>query len=186
MHQCGMPCRKLVVPSSGSTTQRQAQLSEPDAPALLHQEGVAGPGLGQLLAQRLLGADIGLADEVGRALDADLQLLDLGEVAQQALAPPSARRSAITVMCGERRRAMAAVSPWPAPRSCASSVRTTIRSPASMKGGTHGLDAVGQLGGLVGAGGGLALHHRIGLDHLQHHGRRQADRRPARPRPCRR
>ena len=30
--QCGMPCRKLVVPSSGSTIQRQVQFSEPEAP----------------------------------------------------------------------------------------------------------------------------------------------------------
>ena len=51
----------------------------------LHQEGVAGAGAAQLLAQGAFGAQVGLADEVGRALDADLQLLDLGEVAQQAL-----------------------------------------------------------------------------------------------------
>ena len=30
--QCGMPCRKLLVPSSGSTTQRQAHFSDPLAP----------------------------------------------------------------------------------------------------------------------------------------------------------
>ncbi len=51
----------------------------------LHEEGVAGAGLGQLFPDRLLGAQVGLRDEVGGRLDADLELLDLVEVAQQAL-----------------------------------------------------------------------------------------------------
>ncbi len=57
----------------------------PGRAGFLHQEGVAGPRLGQVVADRLLGAQIGLADEIARSLHAHLQLLDLGEVAQQAL-----------------------------------------------------------------------------------------------------
>ncbi len=51
----------------------------------LHQEGVSGAGLVQLFLQGLFGADVGLGDEVGGPLDADLKLLDLGKVAQQPL-----------------------------------------------------------------------------------------------------
>jgi hypothetical protein len=51
----------LVVPSSGSTTQRQVQPSPPEA-------------------------QIGLADEIRRAFHAHLQLLHLVEIPQHALA----------------------------------------------------------------------------------------------------
>ncbi len=57
----------------------------PGGAGFLHQEGVAGARLVQFLLQRLFGAQIGLGDEIGRAFDADLQLLDFGKVAQQPL-----------------------------------------------------------------------------------------------------
>ena len=57
-----------------------------DHAALLHQEAVARAGLGQLPVQRLLGAVVGAGGEVGRALDGDLQLLQLAEVARQPAA----------------------------------------------------------------------------------------------------
>jgi hypothetical protein len=85
MHQCGMPCRKLVVPSSGSTHPAPFPVRiGPRLAALLHEEGEVRAGLTEILAQRLLGAEVGLADEVAGALHGDLELLDLGEVAQQA------------------------------------------------------------------------------------------------------
>ena len=55
-------------------------------PALLHQEAIAGTGLRQLPVQGLLGTVVGAGGEVGGALDGNLQLLDLAEVARQAAA----------------------------------------------------------------------------------------------------
>ena len=79
--QCGMPCRKLVVPSSGSTIQRLlGERADLDA-ALLHEQAVVGPRRVQLVADHLLGLAVGGGDEVARALDRDLQVLDLAEVA---------------------------------------------------------------------------------------------------------
>ena len=57
-----------------------------DLAALLHQEAVAGPGAGQLVEHDLLGAVVGGGDEIGGALDRDLQLLDLAEIAREAAA----------------------------------------------------------------------------------------------------
>ena len=94
MAKCGMPWRKLVVPSSGSTIQRGLVGIALDLAAFLEQQAPVGPGVAQLLDDRLLGALVGHRDEVGRALAADLQLLDLAEVAAQAAAPPCARRAA--------------------------------------------------------------------------------------------
>ena len=51
------------------------------AAAFLAEEAVAGPRLGELGAQGVLGAAIGGRDEIGRALERDLQMLDLAEVA---------------------------------------------------------------------------------------------------------
>ena len=51
--------------------------------AFLAEEAVARPRLGKFVAQRLLGAAVGGGDEIGRALERDLQLLDLAEVALQ-------------------------------------------------------------------------------------------------------
>ncbi len=42
MAQCGMPCRKLVVPSSGSTTQRYSQASAPPSPPSSPRKPKAG------------------------------------------------------------------------------------------------------------------------------------------------
>ena len=54
-----------------------------DGAAFLHDEAVAGPRLRELLEQRGLGLLVGGGDEVARALDRDLQVLDLAEVALQ-------------------------------------------------------------------------------------------------------
>ena len=55
-----------------------------DLAALLHEEAVAGPRMGELLMQDLLGAGVGGADEIGRTLERDLELLDLAEIAREA------------------------------------------------------------------------------------------------------
>ena len=54
-----------------------------DLAAFLEQEAPVGPRVAQFLDDRLLGALVGHRDEVGRPLAADLQLLDLAEVAPQ-------------------------------------------------------------------------------------------------------
>ena len=82
----GMPWRKLVVPSSGSMIQRW-RLSVPSiVAALLGEEAEAGPRLLQLGDQHLLGAAVGGGDEIARALQRDLQVLDLAEIAGEAAA----------------------------------------------------------------------------------------------------
>ena len=60
------------------------------AAAFLAEEAVARARLGQLLAQGLLGAPVGGGDEIGRALERHLQVLDLAEVALER-APGLAR-----------------------------------------------------------------------------------------------
>ena len=73
-HHCGIPNRKSIVPSSGSTIQRRPLLPE-TLPALLPHEPVLRPALAEQLADRALGRDVGFADEVGgRALAAHLAL----------------------------------------------------------------------------------------------------------------
>ena len=57
-----------------------------DQPALLHQEAVALARLAQLLVKDGFGAVVGGGDEIRRALDADLQMLDLAEIARQTAA----------------------------------------------------------------------------------------------------
>ena len=54
--------------------------------ALLHEETVAGAGAGELGKENLLGTMIGGADEIGRTLERDLELLDLAEIAREAAA----------------------------------------------------------------------------------------------------
>ena len=79
-----MPCRKLVVPSSGSTIQVWV-LSVPSlAAAFLAEEAVARPRLQQFGAQDFLGAMVGGGDEIRRTFERDLQVLDLAEVALEA------------------------------------------------------------------------------------------------------
>ena len=63
---CGMPKRKLTVPSSGSTTQRMPARARRVA-ALLAQHAVVGPRGGDALADQVLGGVVGLGDQVGRA-----------------------------------------------------------------------------------------------------------------------
>ena len=54
--------------------------------ALFHQEGVAGPGTRKLGVDDFFGLAVGLADVVARALQRDLQVLHLAEVAGQRTA----------------------------------------------------------------------------------------------------
>ena len=84
MAKCGMPCRKLVVPSSGSTIQRCAPVGACAGAAFLAEKAVAGPRLGEFRAQDLLGAAVRGGDEIARALQRHLQMLDLAEVALEA------------------------------------------------------------------------------------------------------
>ena len=56
--------------------------------ALLHEEAEAGPRALQLGLERALGLEVGVGDEIARALHRDLKLLDLAEIAEQARAPP--------------------------------------------------------------------------------------------------
>ena len=81
MANCGMPCRKLVVPSSGSMCQRWVLSGALDDARLLHDEAVVRPRLLQRVAQDLLGLAVGGGDEVAGALARDLQVLDLAEIA---------------------------------------------------------------------------------------------------------
>ena len=60
--------------------------SAPYLAMLLEQKAVAGSRADELLVQDLLGAGVGGADEVRRALQRDLKLLDLAEVAREAAA----------------------------------------------------------------------------------------------------
>jgi hypothetical protein len=60
--------------------------------AFLAEKAVARPRLGELLAQDFLGAMVGGGDEIGRALQRHLQLLDLAEVALEAAAGLARRR----------------------------------------------------------------------------------------------
>ena len=50
-------------------------------PALLHEKAPVRPGFLEIFADHLLGPPIGRRDEVARALDRDLKLLDLAEIA---------------------------------------------------------------------------------------------------------
>ncbi len=85
MAKCGMPCRKLVVPSSGSTIQRLDVSLPAIVAALFHKQPERRARLAQFRPQRLFGAPVGLADEVGGTLLRDLQVFQLAEVADQAL-----------------------------------------------------------------------------------------------------
>jgi len=62
--------------------------------ALFADEAVAGPCLGEILVDDLLGALVGERDEIGRPLQRDLEMLDLAEIALEAAA---ARRAALTM-----------------------------------------------------------------------------------------
>ncbi len=59
--------------------------------AFLAEKAVIRPRLGELLAQRLLGAAVGRGDEIARALERHLQMLDLAEIALEP-APGAMRR----------------------------------------------------------------------------------------------
>ena len=54
--------------------------------AFFQLEAPAGPRRAQFVPQRALGRLIGLRDEIGGPLAADLEMLDLAEIAAQALA----------------------------------------------------------------------------------------------------
>ena len=82
-----MPCRKLVVPSSGSTIQRCVRVGAFDLAALLHQEAIAGPGALDSSSNRISSARWSAAvTKFAGPLTRDLQLLDLAEIAREAAA----------------------------------------------------------------------------------------------------
>jgi hypothetical protein len=60
---CGMPCRKFLA-----------------------EETVTRPGLVEVGVEHFLGALVGERDEIGRALQRHLEMLDLAEVALEAAA----------------------------------------------------------------------------------------------------
>ena len=83
-----------MVPSSGSTIQvGGASWTWPVVPGnvFLAEKAVIRPRLGELLAQGLLGAAVGRGDEIARALERHLQMLDLAEIALEP-APGAMRR----------------------------------------------------------------------------------------------
>ena len=86
--KCGMPWRKLVVPSSGSTIHRWLLSVPARGAAFLAEKAVIRPRLGEFLVDDFLGAAVGGGDEIARALERDLQVLDLAEIALEALAGP--------------------------------------------------------------------------------------------------
>jgi len=63
----GYPCAKLVVPSSGSTYQRESLLFAEDI--------VRGPLLADAFADQRLGGPVGRRYQIGIALVFDLQML---------------------------------------------------------------------------------------------------------------
>ena len=101
---------------------------------LFHQEAPPGASGAQFVPQRPLGGLVSLGDEVRRALAADLQMLDLAEIATQA--PARLARSALhdSDEAGDRchylairmlsgpsaHRRAAASSPRPRPRKACS------------------------------------------------------------------
>jgi hypothetical protein len=58
--------------------------------AFFAEKAVVRPRLGEFLIDNFLGPPVGRGDEIARALERDLQMLDLAEIARQA-APGAAR-----------------------------------------------------------------------------------------------
>ena len=79
----GMPCRKLVVPSSGSTTHS----CDGSLPRTRPRSSIRKPNLGRAFdnswCEDFFGAPVGGGDEIRRPLERDLQILDLAEIADQ-------------------------------------------------------------------------------------------------------
>ena len=84
--RCGMPCRKLVVPSSGSTIQRCWSSLPSISPRSSIEEAIGRAGLRQLVVDDLFRLAVGLADIVARTLQRDLQVLHFAEIARQRAA----------------------------------------------------------------------------------------------------
>ncbi|MNY44070.1 hypothetical protein D3C86_1790660 [compost metagenome] len=78
--------------------------------AFFHQEGIGGAGLAQFVKNDLLGAKVGLGDEIGRALAGDLQVLDLVEIAREGLAGLDRRADHDVEKGGTRHREVLASS----------------------------------------------------------------------------
>ena len=84
---CGMPCRKLVVPSSGSTIQVWVLSAPSRDAAFLADEAVARPRLGEVGRSSISSARLSASgDEIGRPLQRHLEMLDLAEIALEAAA----------------------------------------------------------------------------------------------------
>ncbi len=80
------PVQKIAGPVERIDDEARLALGPGNFTALLHQEAPVGARGEQLVIDRAFGVLIGFRDEVCRALAADLQMLDLAEVAAQALA----------------------------------------------------------------------------------------------------
>ena len=83
---CGMPCRKLVVPSSGSTIQVWLLSCAFAGAAFLADEAVARPRLGEVVVAASPRRACRPGDEIGRPLQRHLKIFDLAEVALEAAA----------------------------------------------------------------------------------------------------
>ena len=80
MAKCGIPCRKLVVPSSGSTTQRWLLSAPSRTPPSSPRKPYPGRALISSWNSDLLGAAVGCGDEIRRALHRHLEFLQLAEI----------------------------------------------------------------------------------------------------------
>ena len=81
MAKCGMPCRKFDGAVERIDDPGMGLVGALAPAAFLAEEAVARAGCDELLVQDLLGALVGGGDEVRRALERDLQVLDLAEIA---------------------------------------------------------------------------------------------------------
>ena len=82
--------------------------------AFLAEEAVFGPGLGQFLVNDLFGAPIGGGDEIARALQRDLKVLDLAEIALETAAGTARRLEHDIEDCGVEHGACGTVQLAPA------------------------------------------------------------------------
>ena len=82
--------------------------------AFLAEEAVIGPRLGKLLVHDLFGAAIGGGDEIARALERDLKVFDLAEIALEAAAGAARRLEHDIEDCGVEHGACGTVQLAPA------------------------------------------------------------------------
>ena len=78
-----MPLMKLVVPSIGSTSQRYSGSVPVDGREFLAGKTPVRIAREQVLSDQELRLLVGLRDEIGRPLDADLELAEPLEIAER-------------------------------------------------------------------------------------------------------